>query len=239
MKGVIEMKRVLVLVAVLAVLTATLCLAQVGTGRLDGGVVDATGGTIAGAKITVVHQATQSKSEATSNTDGSFVFPSLQAGLYTVSVEANGFRTAVVGGVEINISTAISQKFKLEVGDIAEHVEVTAESVRVQSTEAQIGRTVTMKDIDTLPVLGRSPINLAVFSPGIQMSNPGDVTFSNVNGQRQGASNSTLDGIDVNDAVVPRLGLAMTANNTDSVGEVHIVTSGAKAEYGRNAGGQV
>ncbi|MEI9975592.1 MAG: hypothetical protein WDO73_28130 [Ignavibacteriota bacterium] len=71
------------------------------------------------------------------------------------------------------------------------------------------------------------------------MSNPGDVTFSNVNGQRQGASNSTLDGIDVNDAVVPRLGLAMTANNMDSVGEVHIVTSGAKAEYGRNAGGQV
>ena len=65
------------------------------------------------------------------------------------------------------------------------------------------------------------------------MSNPGDVTFSNVNGQRQGASNSTLDGIDVNDAVVPRLGLSMTANNSDSVGEVHIVTSGAKAEYGR------
>ena len=52
-------------------------------------------------------------------------------------------------------------------------------------------------------------------------------------------ANSTLDGIDVNDAVVPRLGLSMTANNTDSVGEVHIVTSGAKAEYGRNAGGQI
>jgi hypothetical protein len=229
------MKKVLVLLAVFA----SLCFAQVGTGRLDGGVVDATGGTIAGAKITVVHQATQSKNETSTNADGSFVFPSLQAGLYTISVESKGFRTAVVAGVEINISTSVTQKFKLEVGDIAEHVEVTAESVRVQSTEAQIGRTVTMKDIDTLPVLGRSPINLAVFSPGIQLSNPGDVTFSNVNGQRQGASNSTLDGIDVNDAVVPRLGLAMTANNSDSVGEVHIVTSGAKAEYGRNAGGQV
>ena len=160
--------------------------------------------------------------------------------VYTQSVSRpRGFRTAVVAGVEINIATSVSQKFKLEVGDVAEHVEVSAEAVRVQSTEAQLGRTVTMKDIDTLPVLGRAPINLAVFSPGVQMSNPGDVTFSNVNGQRQGASNSTLDGIDVNDAVVPRLGLSMTANNTDSVGEVHIVTSGAKAEYGRNAGGQV
>jgi Carboxypeptidase regulatory-like domain len=224
---------------ILAMLTASICFAQVGTGRLDGGVVDATGGTMAGAKVTAVNLATQSRTETTTGTDGNFVFPSLQAGLYTVSVEAKGFRTAVVAGVEINIATALTQKFKLEVGDIAEHVEVSAEAVRVQSTEAQLGRTVTIKDIDTLPVLGRAPINLAVFSPGIQMSNPGDVTFSNVNGQRQGASNSTLDGIDVNDAVVPRLGLSMTANNTDSVGEVHIVTSGAKAEYGRNAGGQV
>ena len=224
---------------ILALLATSICFAQVGTGRLDGGVVDATGGTMAGAKVTAVNQATQSKTETITNTDGNFVFPSLQAGLYTVSVEARGFRTAVVAGVEINIATAVSQKFKLEVGDVAEHVEVSAEAVRVQSTEAQLGRTVTLKDIDTLPVLSRAPINLAVFSPGVQMSNPGDVTFSNVNGQRQGASNSTLDGIDVNDAVVPRLGLSMTANNSDSVGEVHIVTSGAKAEYGRNAGGQV
>ena len=224
---------------VLAMLAASMCFAQVGTGRLDGGVVDATGGVMAGARVTAVHQATQSKTETITNTDGNFVFPSLQAGLYTISVEAKGFRTMVVAGLEINIATSVSQKFKLEVGDVAEHVEVGAEAVRVQSTESQLGRTVTMKDIDTLPVLSRAPINLAVFSPGVQMSNPGDVTFSNVNGQRQGASNSTLDGIDVNDAVVPRLGLSMTANNTDSVGEVHIVTSGAKAEYGRNAGGQV
>jgi hypothetical protein len=224
---------------IIAMLAAAVCFAQVGTGRLDGTVTDATGGVMPGAKVTAIHQATQSRTEAITNADGAFVFPSLQPGIYSVEVEMKGFRTSIVGGVEINISTALTQKFKLEVGDLAEHVQVEAEAVRVQTAEAQIGRTVTLRDIDTLPVLGRSPINLAVFSPGIQMSNPGDVTFSNVNGQRQGASNSTLDGIDVNDAVVPRLGLSMTANNTDSVGEVHIVTSGAKAEYGRNAGGQV
>jgi len=185
----------------LVTLAVSISFAQVGTGRLDGGVADITGGVLPGAKVTATNQATQSRTETTTNADGNFVFPSLQPGLYSVSVESKGFRTAVVSGVEINIATAVSQKFKLEVGDIAEHVEVTAEAVRVQSTEAQLGRTVTLKDIDTLPVLGRAPINLAVFSPGIQMSNPGDVSFSNVNGQRQGASNSTLDGVDVNDAV--------------------------------------
>jgi hypothetical protein len=56
---------------------------------------------------------------------------------------------------------------------------------------------------------------------------------------RQGSNNNTLDGIDVNDAVLPRLGLTMNANNTDSVEEFRIITNGAKAEYGRNAGGTV
>jgi hypothetical protein len=73
----------------------------------------------------------------------------------------------------------------------------------------------------------------------VQISNPGDVTFSRINGTRQGSSNSKLDGIDVNDSVVPRLGLSLTANNTDSVGEFRMVTNGGKAEYGRSAGGQV
>ena len=220
-------------------LAASISFAQVGTGRLDGTVVDATGGLMPGAKITATNQATQAKTEASTNADGFFVFPSLAPGHYDISVEATGFRTVVVTGVEINVATAVTQAFKLEVGQVTEHVQVEADTVRVQTAEAQLGRTVSLKDIDTLPVLGRAPINLAIFSPGVQISNPGDVTFSNVNGQRQGASNSTLDGIDVNDAVVPRLGLSMTANNMDSVGEVHIVTSGAKAEYGRNAGGQV
>ncbi|MBZ5727530.1 MAG: TonB-dependent receptor [Acidobacteriia bacterium] len=232
-------KFVFLQVLVVAMLAASICFAQVGTGRLDGGVADTTGGVMPGAKITATNHATQAKAETTTNADGNFVFPSLQPGFYTVSVEAKGFRTAVVDNVEINVATAVTQRFKLEVGEIAEHVQVQAEQVRVQTSEAQVGRTVTLKDIDTLPVLGRAPINLVVFSPGIQMSNPGDVTFSNVNGQRQGASNATLDGIDVNDAVVPRLGLSMTANNTDSVAEVHMVTTAAKAEYGRNAGGQL
>jgi hypothetical protein len=101
-----------------------------------------------------------------------------------------------------------------------------------------MGRAVTLRDIDVLPVLGRGPIGLAIFTPGVQVD-PGDNSFSRVNGTRQGANNATLDGIDVNDSVVPRLGLSMTANNLDSVAEFRIITMGGKAEYGRNAGGQV
>src|SRR3954467_2503085 len=102
---------------IIAMLAAAVCFAQVGTGRLDGTVTDATGGVMPGAKVTAIHQATQSRTESVTNADGAFVFPSLQPGIYSVEVEMKGFRTSIVGGVEINISTALTQKFKLEVGD--------------------------------------------------------------------------------------------------------------------------
>ena len=92
--------------------------------------------------------------------------------------------------------------------------------------------------------MARTPITLAIFQPGVAISQNGsntgtDTSYSHINGMRQGSNNNTLDGIDVNDSVAPRLGLSMTANNTDSVEEFRVVTEGGKAEYGRNAGGQV
>src|SRR5207253_1134160 len=70
-------------------------------------------------------------------------------------------------------------------------------------------------------------------------TSPNDPSFARINGMRQGSNNNTLDGIDVNDASTPRLGLTLNANNTDSVEEFRIITNGAKAEYGRNGGGTV
>ncbi|MBI5283105.1 MAG: TonB-dependent receptor [Candidatus Solibacter usitatus] len=228
----------LVRIVVILLVLATLGVAQVSTSRLEGSVQDESGAVIPGAKVVAVNDRTQARAEMTTGPEGLFVFPSLQPGTYTVTVEAKGFRKSVINSVELNVSVATTQRVKLEVGQVTESVVVEAEAVRVQTSDAQLGRSVTIRDIDTLPQLGRSPIILAVFQPGVAI-NPSDTTFAYVNGMRQGSNNATLDGIDVNDAVVPRLGLSLTANNTDSVGEFRMVTNGAKAEYGRNAGGQV
>lgn len=228
------------LVAVsLAVLVGyALSMAQVSTARLEGLVQDATGAVVPGATVSVVNNRTQARAEVSVSPEGLFVFPSLQPGIYTLSVEAAGFRKAVVSNIELNVGATVSEIIKLEIGAVTESVVVEANAVRVQTTEAQISRAVTLRDIEVLPQLGRAPIILAVFNPGVQI-NPGNTTFSRVNGLRQGSNNSKLDGIDVNDSVVPRLGLSLTANNTDSVGEFRVVTSGGKAEYGRSAGAQI
>ena len=232
-------------VGVLA-LAAIPALAQTQTARLVGTVHDKSGAVVPNARVVATNVATKVKTETTTNATGDYVLPALQPGNYNLSVEAPGFRSVAINDIELDAASNVSQSVTLEVGQVSEVVEVTANAVTVQSTESQVATTVTLKDIETLPQLARTPLTLAVFQPGVQInpqangsSSGADYSFAHVNGLRQGSTNNTLDGIDVNDSVVPRMGLSLTANNTDSVEEARIVTDGGKAEYGRNAGGQV
>lgn len=225
-------------VSVAVVLLCLAGLAQVTTGKLEGTVQDQTGAFVPNAHVTAVNNKTGASLETTASTEGQYVFPTLQPGEYTVTAEAPGFRKAVHTNVILNVADTVAESFRLEVGQVTETVTVEASSVRVQTSETSIGRAVNLRDIDVLPQLGRQPIGLAIFQPGVQIDG-GDGTFSRINGMRQGSNNSTLDGVDINDAVVPRLGLSLTANNTDSIAEFRIITLGGKAEYGRSAGGQV
>ena len=221
---------------------AGMALAQTNTGRLNGTIQDQSGAVIPNAKVTATNVKTDISAHATSNSEGFFTLTALQPGTYSLAVEAAGFRRSTINDIQLDVGADVSEIVKLQVGQATESVQVEASTAVIQTTESQISRVVTMRDIDTLPQLGRTPITLSVFQPGVSYGgagNQGDVSFSRINGQRQGSNNTTLDGIDVNDAVVPRLGLSLTANNTDSIGEFRIITEGAKAEYGRNSGGQV
>ena len=206
--------------------------------RIEGTVQDPNGAVIANAKISALNVKTQAHFEATTSDHGQFILPSLPPGIYSLTIESPGFQKQILENVEVNVGAVVPELIHLRVGQALDTITVEANALTVQTTSSEISRQITIRDIDTLPQLGRTPITLAAFQPGVQL-NPGDVTFSHVNGQRQGSNNSSLDGIDVNDSLVPRLGLSLTANNTDSVGEFRIVTEGGKAEYGRSAGAQV
>ena len=240
----IRRTRSLLLLTIL-VMAAVLCLAQTQTARLIGTVRDSTGAVIPGAKVTAVETGTRARTETTTNASGDYVLPALQPGLYSLTVEASGFSKAVVSNIQLDAAANISQDVKLEVGQMTEVVEVEANAVTVQTTDSQVSQVVTISEVVSLPQLARTPIMLAILQPGVQI-NPqangsasgADYSYAHVNGLRQGSNNNTLDGIDVNDSVAPRMGLSLTANNTDSVEEARVVTDGGKAEYGRSAGAQ-
>jgi hypothetical protein len=222
-------------------LATTLGWAQSTNARLEGTVQDQSGAVVPNAKLFVVNVNTQARTEAAADASGNYVFPTLKPGIYTLKAEATGFRQSIVNNIELTIGGTVAQSIKLEVGQTTESVMVEATAISVQTTESQVSSAVLLRDIETLPQLNRTPLTLAIFQPGVQIDIRAgqDATFSHVNGLRQGSNNSKLDGVDINDSVVPRLGLSMTANNSDSVAEFRVVTEGGKAEYGRSAGGQI
>src|SRR5215472_7487614 len=121
---------------------------------------------------------------------------------------------------------------------------VNDSSVQVQTAEASLGQVLDTKPIESLPLNGRNPLHLMALMPGVSghasqaTSSTGTVTFS-VNGDRGRGVYTTLDGVDVSDPVIPRGELSQVGMNPDAIGEYRVITSVAKAEYGRNSGAQV
>ena len=228
----------------LLVLFTGLCFGQTQAARLQGTVRDTSGAIVPNAKVVVVNNQTKDSSDATTNASGLYVIPALRPGTYTLTVEAPGFSKTTVTDIELAVSASIAQDVKLEIGKLTEVIEVSANAVSVATTDAQVSAAVTMRDIDTLPQLARTPITLAIFQPGVQISQNGsntgtDTSYSRVNGMRQGSNNSTLDGIDVNDAVRSTAGPLDDRQQHRLGGGVPRRHASGKAEYGRNAGGQV
>src|ERR1017187_988515 len=135
-------------VMLLVALFAGLCFGQTQTARLQGAVHDASGANVPGAKIVAVNTQTKVSSETTSNADGLYVLPALQPGAYTLTVEAGGFRKAIIEAIELDAASNVSQSIALEVGQMTETIEVQANTISVQSTDAQVANSVTIKDIE-------------------------------------------------------------------------------------------
>src|SRR5882762_2851350 len=136
-------------------------------GSLRGTVKDATGAVLPGLKVTVVSDATGNSSETTTTSTGTFFFPNLLVGRYTVNVEAPGFKKVSLKNVEVLANQTAEASAVLEVGDITTEVSVTAGSELISTTTSQVGGSITERAVIDLPnsVLGGSPLNLAVMFP--------------------------------------------------------------------------
>ena len=83
---------------------------QTNNGRIEGTVQDPTGALVPGAKLSVVNTKTQTHLEATTGSQGEYVITPLPAGIYTMTVEAPGFRKAEIQALEVNVGTALVHK---------------------------------------------------------------------------------------------------------------------------------
>lgn len=213
------------------------------TGMLEGFVKDPSGALVANAKL-VLTSASGEERTAASGTDGSYRFPSLPPGAYTLSVTAPGFQPYRATDIGIRITETTDLSPALVVAGAAASVEVTGVAPLAQTSSATTGRVIGEDQVHELPLPTRNFQQLLTLSPGTVSSlsdntemGRGDVNID-VNGQRSTSNNVVIDGTQVNSP-----GTNSTPNISvpapDSIEEFIVQTSLYDATQGRNAGGNV
>ena len=231
------------LTVLLLAVGAGAAIAQTGTGRVIGTITDESGAAIAGAKVTVTNSLTNVHWETTSGADGSFQVLDLPIGNYTVTAEHEGFRKVVTAPQQLEINQSLRVDVKLNVGSVAEVVNVEGTAAQVETVSPTIGGTVTGAPIEGLPLNGRNVLDLAFTQPGVVPSSGSP--FSG-NGVPAGAfsiagghDNSVTYLLDGGDNTSVTYGNPVMNPNPDTIAEFRILTNNYTAEYGRSAGGIV
>jgi hypothetical protein len=200
------------------------------TGRLSGTVADQNGAVVAGATVVLKDNATNQEFKATTNSEGTFLIPSLGNSTYTATVNAKGFKQTVVTEVKVDAGKASNIAVTLEVGAASESVTVTGGGELVQSQSANINTTLIGRQITDIPTASRDALDLVLTMPGAQT--PGRPRSTTVNGLPKGALNITIDGLNVQDNLLKSSDGFFTfiRPRTDAVEEVTVSTSNPGAE---------
>jgi hypothetical protein len=217
--------------------------AQTITGTITGTVTDASGAVVPNAKIVATNTGTGVQTSAVTTAAGIYNIPFLAVGQYNISAEASGFRKTVVGPFPVEVNQIVRMDVSMQVGTLAETVEVSAVAPPLQTESTQTGQTLTSKRLSDLPLNGRNIVSAMLLIPGAVQTNPGSVNtatrFSGrafVNGNREQTNNFLLDGVDVNDSMDNRIGYTPSP---DALQEVQVMTGNGSSEFGNSAGAVV
>ena len=209
--------------------------AQLDRATITGTVTDSSGAAVPGVRITVRSAATAARFETLSNEVGQFTQPALPVGDYDLSFDAQGFKKLVRSGIRLQVSDVLRVDARLEVGSMAESIEVVASSARLQTDSPEVSAALDNKSLLDLPLSfsgGRHADNFAFsIMPGVQ----GTSYTSHINGSTEFSKDVLLDGA-TSTANQSGDGTASYVS-VEALQEVKIQTSGLPAEYGRTQGG--
>src|SRR6266436_2525052 len=177
----------------LCFLLSTHSFSQTSNATLGGIVSDTTNALIPGVTITASNTQTGIVTTVVTNESGAYQFANLQTGTYKVSAELPGFRTQTYSDVTLGVSQQVRLNFTLQVGSVAQSVEVTvAADTLLATSSSSVGTVLPENKIRDLPLAYRNVLDLLTTTPGASMSGGFQGSFA---GGRISAANVTRDGI--------------------------------------------
>jgi len=229
------------LLALLALISVPL-LAQTFRGSVNGTVTDTTGAVIPGAKVTATDISTSAIRETVSSGAGEFLFSDLPQSTYKIKVEAAGFQTTEVSGVQVETGKTYTLPIKLGVTHQSTTVEVSADALSLDTTSVVQTTVLDGESLQDVPLNGRDFTQLQATS----VSFSGYGNDGSINGTRSNQLNYTIDGTDNNDLYLNVVavnqgsisGIAGVVYPVEALDEYSLQTTG-NSESGRSPGGNL
>jgi len=224
------------------------CVAGMGqatSGSVSGTVHDASGAVVPGATVTISDVAKGTKSVTRTDSVGSYAFPSLLPGTYTISVEMTGFKRSVQANFPLDIDQKADLDIALQTGGTSETVEVTAAPPLIKLESSELGDVVSQHQVQDLPLNGRNFAQLVYLVPGVTAGqagenlsgsssfNPRAASDFNSLGSQANTNQYLVDGIIDNEWT---FNTVMVQPSVESVAEFKVMTGTYSAEYGGGAG---
>jgi hypothetical protein len=216
------------------------------TATIVGTVMDSSGAVVPNATVTATHSETGIKRQTVSNASGVYVLPGLPVGTYAVTAELAGFKRTTLSKVLLEVNQEVRIDLTLEVGEIAETVTVTAQSLLLQTENAAVGQVIDNRYNTQIPLNGRDFSQLVLLAPGA-VTRPGAVTYAGgaatgslgsgvALGGRDNHNNFLMDGANNN---ARQFGNIAIKPSIDAIQEFKVQSNSYSAEFGHAAFGQI
>ncbi|MGB8913978.1 MAG: carboxypeptidase-like regulatory domain-containing protein, partial [Candidatus Sulfotelmatobacter sp.] len=231
---------------VLLIATSISLYGQSTYGSISGSVTDTSGAIVTDAKVTLTNLGTSEKRTQSSGSDGLFTFVNLFPGQYKIDVEKQGFKHFVRADVVVQVQQDTHIVSQLQVGEVSQVVEVTAETPLLQTESSALGQVIEQRKANDLPLNGRNIFNLITVSPaavaqgGSGGSPVGQNPFSWGNYQVGGSfANQGAEYLDGQPLNIGYINLPIIIPTQDSIGEFKVQYNDQGAEWGKFSGGVV
>jgi hypothetical protein len=219
--------------AVLALTALTALFAQGERGAITGLITDSTGAAIPNVTVVARDMTTGVETRGTTTAAGVYRIPYLPPAAYRVSASLTGFKTAVVQPVEVAVASVVTADLSLQVGDVAQSLEVSAEATHLETATSQLGYSVTSDEYHAWPIDsnddGQRQIQAFIFNslPGTN----GDSFEGSINGGPTFSHEVLIEGMSIGRADIAGDTSEYTPS-VDAISDFTLQTGALSAQYG-------